>query len=87
REAETLRGARRAPIDELKRRYVRRARDLVRDLEGRGRGSGTDPGLAALALFGMMNWVHSWYDPKRDGDARALARAFADLFLDGLRGR
>ncbi len=87
REAETLRGARRAPIDELKRRYVRTARDLVREFQGRERGPGADPAVAALALFGMMNWVHTWYDPKRDGDAGALARAFADLFLGGLRGR
>lgn len=84
REAETLRGARRAPIDELKRRYVRTARDLVREFQGGG--SGTDPAVAALALFGMMNWVHTWYDPRRDGDARALARDFGDLFLEGLRG-
>ncbi|HET6201445.1 MAG TPA: TetR/AcrR family transcriptional regulator [Planctomycetota bacterium] len=87
REAETLRGARRAPIDDLKRRYVRIARDLVRDLERDRSRRRVDPAVAALGLFGMMNWVYTWYDPARDGDVRSLARAFGDLFLDGLRGR
>ena len=84
RELETLRGRSRAPIDDLKRRYVRIARDLVRECLPAARK--IDPGVAALALFGMMNWVYTWYDPARDGDVRALARAFGDLILRGLRG-
>jgi AcrR family transcriptional regulator len=86
-EADSLTGRYRGPIDELKRRYVRIARDLVADLAPRGRAAPRDPAVAALALFGMMNWIYTWYDPRRDGDARALASQIADLFLHGVRGR
>jgi len=83
-EADSLTGRYRAPVDELKRRYVRIARDLVASLGPRR--SSRDPAVAALALFGMMNWIYTWYDRERDGDADALARAIGDLFLRGVLG-
>ncbi len=41
--------------------------------------------IAVLGLFGMMNWLYTWYNPKVDGDASGLARQIGDIFLQGIR--
>ena len=48
---------------------------------------GPDPALAARLLFGMINSVSEWYDPRRGLDPAALADAVVALALDGLRNR
>jgi hypothetical protein len=35
-------------------------------------------------LFGMMNWLHTWYNPRIDPAAGALARHVGDTFLRGV---
>ena len=40
---------------------------------------------ATLALFGMINWVYTWYRPGRDYDAKGLADRMTELFLRGVR--
>ena len=42
---------------------------------------------AVLSLFGMMNWIYTWYNPRVDGDAAELAREMGDIFLQGISGR
>jgi hypothetical protein len=37
-------------------------------------------------LFGMMNWIYTWYKPRVDGGAPKLAQEMADLFLRGVIG-
>ena len=37
-----------------------------------------------LALFGMINWVYTWYRPGRDDDAKSLADGVTELFLHGV---
>ena len=44
------------------------------------------PRIAVLSLFGMMNWIYTWHQPKNDADARALARQMGDIFLNGILG-
>ena len=39
-----------------------------------------------MGLFGMMNWLYTWYNPRVDPDAETLAREMSDLFLEGVRG-
>jgi len=41
---------------------------------------------AVMGLFGMMNWLYTWYNPHVDPGAEALAREISDLFLRGVRG-
>ena len=41
-------------------------------------------GVAVFLLFGMMNWMYTWYDEERDGDATQLAEAVRTIFLRGL---
>jgi hypothetical protein len=42
--------------------------------------------VAALSLFGMMNWIYTWHNPRRDAGAHELADEMADIFLRGLLG-
>ncbi len=81
-EAESLTGDRLASINQIKRSYV----DLLVSLIRRAR-NGDDPAtvtrVAAYALFGMMNWIYTWYDATGPVAPEALADQFADLFLHG----
>ena len=40
---------------------------------------------AVMGLFGMMNWLYTWYRPRVDPDAETLAREMSDIFLRGVR--
>jgi hypothetical protein len=42
--------------------------------------------IAVLSLFGMMNWIYTWHDPRRDVQAADLAEQISELFLRGLLG-
>ena len=42
---------------------------------------------AVMGLFGMMNWLYTWYNPRTDPDAETLARELSDLFLRGVRAQ
>ena len=46
-----------------------------------------DSRLAVLSLFGMMNWIYTWYNPKIDPDAATCAETMASIFLEGILGR
>lgn len=83
-EGDALAGGYHKEIAALKRDYVREARAIIEEIQTRSGARGLDPGVAALSLFGMMNWIYTWHDPKRDGGARALARAMLRIFLQGL---
>lgn len=72
-----------ADIARLKRQYYHCCADLVdalkaaKDLQFNSR-------VAVLSLFGMMNWIYTWYNPHVDGDATVLAREIGDVFLGGI---
>jgi hypothetical protein len=37
-----------------------------------------------LSLFGMINWIYTWHNPRVDPDASELARGMGDIFLGGV---
>jgi TetR/AcrR family transcriptional regulator, cholesterol catabolism regulator len=39
---------------------------------------------AVVILFGMMNWLYTWYNPKIDGGAEELTAQMTSIFLHGL---
>ena len=43
--------------------------------------------IAAMALFGMINWTHRWYKPGSAKTAKEIADTFCALFLDGYRNQ
>ena len=70
----------------LKRDYYRRCLDLLQASK-QARGLEFNSRIAVLSLFGMMNWIDTWYNPRSDGDASLLATQMGDIFLSGLAGR
>lgn len=43
--------------------------------------------LCALALFGMINWMHRWYRPNIKWKVEDVAATFTAIFLDGYAKR
>ena len=84
-ETDSLGGGFRRQVAEKRRRYFLECQALLRELDA-GRRPPEDLRMATLALFGMMNWIYTWYRPERDGDAGAIAKRMMDLFLYGFGG-
>jgi AcrR family transcriptional regulator len=84
-EADVLKNTYGAQIAAIKRQYYRTAMGLLEDLK-RSKGLEFNARIAVLSLFGMMNWIYTWYNPRVDADAEALARQMGDLFLRGILG-
>jgi AcrR family transcriptional regulator len=85
-EDEVLKNGYGAEIAGIKRDYVRTCVGLMDDFRGK-KGLQFNSRTAALSLFGMMNWIYTWYKARLDGDAEELAREMGDIFLHGLSGR
>jgi len=83
-EADSLRPPFAAEVAEIKRAYYRLGRAIVEDLKRGRRLKNLNARLAVLSLFGMMNWIYTWYNPRVDPGARELADHVAGLFLEGI---
>jgi len=83
-EEEWLEAERRREVHALKRAYYRLCFTQVEALKKARKLKGLNTRLAALSLFGMMNWIYTWYKPGRDPDARDCARQMSEIFLHGL---
>ena len=88
-ESDALTGAFRDELRAIKRDYFRTCVDLVQGAMTSGRSAGVQSSrpearIAALSLFGMMNWIYTWYNPRLDGDAAALGAQMSEIFLHGV---
>jgi AcrR family transcriptional regulator len=79
-EADVLTGAYRQRIQEQKRQYVEALAGILSRLRNTDE---RETRTAALALFGMMNWIYTWYNPERDPGVEALEERMLSLFLHG----
>src|SRR5216683_2284102 len=82
-EDERLKNGRGAEIRAIKREYYRICLELMEDLR-RVKGLQFSGRLAVLSLFGMINWIYTWHNPRVDAGAKVLARQMGDLFLCGV---
>ena len=78
-EEDELTGTMRAQVRRRKKEYVGMLEGLLRDIPG----AHGDTQVAAFALFGMMNWIYTWYQPAGPITPATLADELAALFLDG----
>lgn len=83
-EDESLSGEFQDKILVLKRRYVKVLMDLIGELQVQEGGRRFDPRAATFALFGMMNWIYTWYQPKRDLPFAQLIEQMLRLYFFGL---
>jgi len=72
-----------AEIAAIKREYYRICVGLLDDFK-RQRKLEFSSRLAVLSLFGMMNWIYTWYRPRVDADAEEIAAKMGDIFLRGV---
>ena len=83
-EDDALEGAYRQEVAEIKRKYYGIAVEIFETLRQEEKKRRLTPRVAVLSLFGMMNWVHTWYRPQRDPGVEALSCAMSDMFLHGV---
>jgi len=83
-EDEVLKNSYGAEIAAIKREYYRICVAMLDDLKKESKLEFSSR-MAVLSLFGMMNWIYTWYNPRVDGDAGELARGMADIFLQGIQ--
>jgi AcrR family transcriptional regulator len=72
-----------AEISAIKREYYRICMELLDEYK-QARGLEFSSRIAVLSLFGMMNWIYTWYNPRVDAEAAELAREMGDIFLRGI---
>ena len=82
-EDESLKNGLSSEIAGIKREYYRICLGLMEDLR-RTRGLDFNTRTAVMSLFGMINWIYTWYNPRIDGNAEALAERMGNIVLNGI---
>jgi AcrR family transcriptional regulator len=83
-EDESLTGEFNEKILVLKRRYVKVLMDLISELQDQDSGPTIDLRVATFSLFGMMNWIYTWYQPRRDLSLPQLMEQMLRVYFLGL---
>lgn len=98
-EASSLPSGPRRTVRRLKEAYFRLGRDIVAELLAQGCGrpgaagreTAGEAGVGdeeldrvAYSIFGMLNWIYGWYDPKLHGTPPELARTIHQIALCGV---
>jgi len=78
-EDDELEGTMREQVRERKRGYVELLTSLLVQVDHRA----VNPVVAGYTLFGMMNWIYTWYHPAGAIRPEQLAGDVAELFLYG----
>jgi TetR/AcrR family transcriptional regulator, cholesterol catabolism regulator len=82
-EDESLKNGSGTEIAAIKREYYRICLGLMEDLRIE-RGLDFNARTAVMSLFGMINWIYTWYNPRVDGNAEALAEQMGNIVLNGI---
>ncbi len=83
-EEQALEDPYRREVAEIKRRYYELACGIFEELRKTRRVRRVNPRVAVLSLFGMMNWIYKWHNPRVDPRAARLAETMAAIFLEGV---
>ena len=86
READALEGDFLQQVNDMKRQYTRALMDVLADIERTHGPAHANRRVAAYSLFGMMNWIYTWYDPLGDVGVELLSQNICRLFLGGYVG-
>src|ERR1700693_3203748 len=76
-EADALKNGFASEVAAIKREYYRICVGLLDDLQ-RELGLQFTTRIAVLSLFGMMNWIYTWHNPRVDADADHIAGEMGD---------
>lgn len=81
-EIESLSGPYYREVLTIRQEYFRVVRDVVAQVMGKSK---TRANLAALFLFGSLNWVYMWYDVEKDADIKRLSKRLLQVYLNGIK--
>jgi len=84
-EANALKNGFASEVAAIKREYYRICVGLLDELK-RERGLEFSSRIAVLSLFGMMNWIYTWHNPRVGANAEEIAKEMGDIFLRGVMG-
>lgn len=73
-------------VNTKKRQYVDLAMSLLEEIARTYNVKGLDIRVATFSLFGMMNWIYNWYNPRKDVDVAGLSQNITRIFLSGFLG-
>src|SRR3982074_1079047 len=84
-EADSLQGDLRVRVSGKKEKYTRLARKILGEVQQKRPASErqVDLTVATYALFGMMNWIYNWYNPRGKLSVAELVDNLLRLYLDG----
>ncbi len=82
-EDEALKNGFNSEIAAIKREYYRICLGLMDDLK-REHKLDFNSRTAVMSLFGMINWIYTWYNPRHDGTAKDLAQQMSEIILSGV---
>ena len=82
-EAESLGGDLHKHVSGKKEKYAKLARKILREIQEHESTVRIDLTVATYALFGMMNWIYNWYDPRGKLAVGELVDNVTRLFLSG----
>ncbi|MCA1594035.1 MAG: TetR/AcrR family transcriptional regulator [Acidobacteria bacterium] len=84
-EADSLEGEMHAHVSGKKERYTRLVRRILSEVQQAQSGDAQklDLTVATYALFGMMNWIYNWYDPRGKLSVTDLVDNITRLFFSG----
>ncbi|MFH0981246.1 MAG: TetR/AcrR family transcriptional regulator [Planctomycetota bacterium] len=86
-ELDSLSGAGYEETRRIRQEYYNVVRAIVeRLIDAHAPAATLDRHVATMALFGMLNWLYRWYDPKHGRSPSAVANQLAAQFLHGLQG-
>ncbi len=83
REIESLEGDFYQKVAEKRKEYFDLTQAIFEKIGDTSGGSSADSRLAALYLFGTLNWIYQWYRPGRYPDAKEMAGQLAGIYLQG----
>jgi TetR/AcrR family transcriptional regulator, cholesterol catabolism regulator len=86
READALDGEFLQKVNGMKREYTRSLMDILAEIEKVHGPAHANRRVATYSLFGMMNWIYTWYDPLGDVGIELLSQNICRLFLGGFVG-
>ncbi|MFH1351485.1 MAG: TetR/AcrR family transcriptional regulator [Pseudomonadota bacterium] len=71
-------------IAKKQRTYFKITEGVISSLIGKPVSKGQLTSLT-FTIFGMCNWIHSWYDPKGSVTPRGLSEVVSRVFLHGIK--
>lgn len=85
KELRSLRLGNQRKIIKLRDQYEAMFRNVIENGVREGVFRPVNAKISTLALLGMMNWLIHWYSPAGEMKSEDIAKAFSELFIEGLR--